>query len=246
MSETTGKLAKKLAEVMAAVDRVPKNGRNEFHKYDYATEADIAAAVRQELAKRHVVILPSVVSHEREADITTLGMEFLIVDGESGESFSRPWLGVGQDKGDKGGYKAMTGGEKTFLLKLFLIPTGDDPEAEDTEKPRQQQTRPAAQQTAPVTRPVTPRPEPGETHGTPQGEGWVKVLNVKSGKTGTNNRGPWTLWIVSLSDGREATTLDDKIAAKAREAQRSGVRVAASVLQDGNRLNLTNVVPVSA
>ena len=153
MSETTGKLAKKLAEVMAAVDRVPKHGRNEFHKYDYATEADIAAAVRQELAQRHVMILPAVVSEKREGDITTLGMEFLIVDGESGESFSRPWLGVGQDKGDKGGYKAMTGGEKTFLLKLFLIPTGDDPEAEDGQKPA---SRPAQRQAAPVTRPVTP------------------------------------------------------------------------------------------
>ena len=42
-TRTRGALAKKLAEVMAAVERVPKRGRNDFHKYDYATEADIAA-----------------------------------------------------------------------------------------------------------------------------------------------------------------------------------------------------------
>ena len=39
-------LVQKLAGVMADVKHVPKNGRNDFHKYDYATEADIADAVR--------------------------------------------------------------------------------------------------------------------------------------------------------------------------------------------------------
>ena len=52
MSDVTRSLVRKLAEVMAAVERVPKNGRNEFHKYDYATESDITTAVRAELAKR--------------------------------------------------------------------------------------------------------------------------------------------------------------------------------------------------
>lgn len=127
-------LVKKLAEVMAAVERIPKRGRNDFHKYDYATEADIAATVRAELASRHVMLIPSIVGEQRHpvgekgSALTVLEMEMEFLDGESGESIKKPWRGYGTDKDDKGGYKAMTGGEKYFLLKTFLMPTGDDPE----------------------------------------------------------------------------------------------------------------------
>lgn len=133
---TTG-LVKKLAEVMAAVERIPKRGRNDFHKYDYATEADIAATVRAELAARHVMLIPAIVGESRHSVgekgsvLTVLEMEMEFLDGESGESIKKPWRGYGTDKEDKGGYKAMTGGEKYFLLKTFLMPTGDDPEREE-------------------------------------------------------------------------------------------------------------------
>jgi hypothetical protein len=148
-------LIKKLAEVMKAVSSVPKRGHNSFHHYDYATEADIVAALRIELADRHVMILPAVTARSREnvgdkgSVLTHLEMEFTFIDGESGETLTRPWLGAGTDKEDKGAYKAMTGGEKYFLLKTFLIPTGDDPEAEkphdrSNSKPRQQSRREVA------------------------------------------------------------------------------------------------------
>lgn len=135
--ETPVTLISKLAAVMATVERIPKRGRNEFHKYDYATEADIAATVRQELAARHVMLIPSIVGEQRHpvgekgSVLTVLEMEMEFIDGESGESLKKPWRGYGTDKEDKGGYKAMTGGEKYFLLKTFLMPTGDDPEAHD-------------------------------------------------------------------------------------------------------------------
>jgi hypothetical protein len=133
-------LTSKLAEVMAAVERIPKNGHNDFFNYDFATEADIVAAVRQELASRHIMLIPAIVGREREpvgekgSVLTHLDMTFTFYDGESGEEKTFSWLGVGSDKDDKGAYKAMTGGEKYFLLKTFLIPTGDDPEA-DAERP---------------------------------------------------------------------------------------------------------------
>lgn len=137
MSDVKIALVAKLAEVMAAVERVPKRGRNDFHKYDYATEADIAATIRQELASRAVMLIPSVEGMTREAVgekgsvLTTLKMTFTFMDGESGETLTRPWIGAGTDKEDKGAYKAMTGGEKYFLLKTFLMPTGDDPERDE-------------------------------------------------------------------------------------------------------------------
>lgn len=157
MSEPTRTLARKLAEVMRAVERIPKNGRNDFHKYDYATEADIVSAIRGELAQRNVVLIPGITGRTREAVgekgqvLTHLDMSFTFYDGDSGEEITRPWLGAGADKEDKGAYKAMTGGEKYFLLKTFLIPTGDDPEAE-TAQPQ----RAPAQTRKPI--PAAPKP----------------------------------------------------------------------------------------
>jgi hypothetical protein len=132
-------LVKKIAEVMLAVGGVPKTGYNSFHKYSYAKETDILDAVRDELAKRHVILVPSVESFEirdvatqKGVDrLTSVLMRFTAMDGESGETFAFGMLGQGQDPGDKGAYKAETGAEKYAVKKLFML--GDDesdPEAD--------------------------------------------------------------------------------------------------------------------
>lgn len=129
-------LVKKLAEVMGEVDRVPKSGRNEFHRYDYATEADIVAAVRTGMAERSVMLIPSITKiewSERQtkngiAKIATITVHFTFLDGDSAEKVEFDGMGQGEDASDKAIYKAMTGAEKYALLKTFLIPTGDDPE----------------------------------------------------------------------------------------------------------------------
>jgi hypothetical protein len=69
--------------------------------------------------------------------IVTADMILTVLDGDTGEAWECKWLGCGQDAGDKGIYKALTGGYKYFLLQLFMIPTGDDPE-KDTRKPKEQ------------------------------------------------------------------------------------------------------------
>lgn len=160
VSGTPVKLVAKLVEVMKAVERIPKNGWNDFHKYHYALEADINEALRGELASRNVLLLPAVTGRSRESVgekgqvVTHLDMEFTFYDAETGEQLTRPWLGAGADKEDKGAYKAMTGGEKYFLLKTFLIPTGDDPEGEAAVSPQRQAPRKAA-----PSKPTTP-PKP--------------------------------------------------------------------------------------
>jgi hypothetical protein len=146
-------LVKKLCEVMGAVERVPKTGYNEFHKYKYATEADIVELIRGELSKRHVFIFPNVkkslrgplevettkwengqkVPSVRKTQLTEVEIEWTFVDGESGEERTILVNGVGEDNVDKGFYKAFTGSEKYMLMKSFLIPTGDDPERDSKE-----------------------------------------------------------------------------------------------------------------
>lgn len=163
-SSTQRSLVRKLAEVMAAVERIPKNGFNKFHGYAYATEADVVDAVRSELAARQVMLLPSVTAHEvrdivtaggKSERLVTLSMTFTAHDGESGESLSFTALGQGQDPGDKAGYKAATGATKYALMKLFLIPTGDDPEA-DSKAPE----KPAPPKAKPLPKPSEPKRAP--------------------------------------------------------------------------------------
>lgn len=156
-------LVSKLAEVMAEVGWIKKTGYNEFHRYNYAQEADLVDAIRGELAKRNVIIFPNVsscqrVAHEvetlkwdenarakvptiRKTQLTEIIVEWTFVDGETGQERTIKVPGVGEDNVDKGFYKAFTGSEKYMLMKTFLIPTGDDPEKdskEDLEEARKQ------------------------------------------------------------------------------------------------------------
>jgi hypothetical protein len=150
-------LAAKIAEVVKVVSHVEKRGHNDFHNYDYATASDVLDAVRKGLAERNVVIVPrvtgqSVVEKQRKDKppefIVTADMILTVLDGDTGEAWECKWLGCGQDAGDKGIYKALTGGYKYFLLQLFMIPTGDDPE-KDTRQRKESGQRPAAQRQEP-------------------------------------------------------------------------------------------------
>jgi len=136
----------KLAEVVTEVGRVPKKGRNDFHKYDYVREEDLLEAIRGALAKRQIALLPSAPTVVRDGTLTTVHMTFTFADGESGETHTVEWAGTGEDKGDKGLYKAYTGALKYFLMKTFLIPTGDDPEDDKAASPP---ARPAVKRPAP-------------------------------------------------------------------------------------------------
>lgn len=229
MSDTPKTLVAKLAAVMAVVERVPKNGYNDFHRYRYAMEADIVAVVRQELASRHVMLVPSVESMQREPVgekgqiLTTLTMTFTFLDGESGETLTRSWIGAGTDKEDKGAYKAMTGGEKYFLLKTFLMPTGDDPEADDQPKhtakgseERREQVQASGSSTKAVVAAMR-RPTPGKSSG-------VRVASIDK-RNGSSAKGPWTLTIIKFSDGREGTTFSSSIADAAADASEMSAEV---------------------
>jgi hypothetical protein len=136
---TERKLVKKLTEVMDQVKYIQKKGFNKFHKYSYATESDVSERVREELAKRVVMMIPNVVEstvreHKNRSNnieyIVKVRMEFKFIDGETGEELVFHSEGEGQDAGDKGIYKAITGAQKYALMKAFMIPTGDDPEAD--------------------------------------------------------------------------------------------------------------------
>lgn len=155
-----GTLYGKIAAVAAAVSRIPKNGRNNFHNYSYATESDITDGLRELLNANGLAFLPpSVISWERDetADNPKIGprtrvqVQFALGCSDTGETFTTILWGEANDNADKGFYKAYTGAVKYYLMKTFLIATGDDPE-QDSHTPAaasfKQQT-PAARPQAP-------------------------------------------------------------------------------------------------
>jgi len=149
------KLVVKLCEVMETVTYIQKRGKNAFHGYKYATEADVSDAIRKELAKRNVFLLPSLESTEQREvrtkkgsaeTVTKVRINYTFLDGDSDDKLQMVMEGEGQDPGDKGIYKAITGATKYALMKAFLIPTGDDPEADKGVDERSAQREPITEE----------------------------------------------------------------------------------------------------
>lgn len=150
----------KLVEVMEAIDWIKKGGRNQAQNYDYTRQADVVAAVRDELIKVKVTCLPTqmevVDSHDFESKsggrqhFLLVRIDWTFTDSETGETMVVPSLGAGTDSGDKAPYKAMTGASKYAELLAFLIPTGDDPENDERPARQRQPARPPVQQQRPT------------------------------------------------------------------------------------------------
>lgn len=128
-------IGKKILAVMEGIEKVSKDKKNSFHNYNYASDEAIVGAIREVLIKNGLIVTPSQLECHQTGELTTLAIEYTLLDVDSGEKIVSKVYGQGQDKGDKGVYKAATGAEKYFLLKTFLIPTTDDPEANGYRKP---------------------------------------------------------------------------------------------------------------
>jgi hypothetical protein len=137
-----------LNAVMQEVDYVQKTGENDFHKYTYASEADVLDKLRPAMVKHGLVLIPSIaqVSNVDAYGNTTVMMNYTLAH-TSGAVWPEKIgaAGCGGDKnrngvGDKGLYKAITGANKYLLFKLFQIETGDN-EPEDPEGDRRRAER---------------------------------------------------------------------------------------------------------
>ena len=123
---------------------VAKTGRNDFHGYDYATEADVVESVRPHMVANGLMLIPHVdtVTQDQHGN-TNIIVNYRLYH-VSGEFIEFNVAAAGNDKnrngvGDKGIYKAMTGASKYALLKLFSLATGDDPEKDENHKQAKKQ-----------------------------------------------------------------------------------------------------------
>jgi hypothetical protein len=151
----------KLAEAIAEVDSVTKDGFNSHFNYPFTSAEAIYRVVRGPLLSRGLVVIPSTTGGRSEVvppksdgtgggNRTIINLHFAIVDSESGEEIEVDWIGEGFDSGDKGPYKAYTGGIKTWLRHLFQLPADDDPES-DANTNKRTATRNSASTTTPAT-----------------------------------------------------------------------------------------------
>jgi len=140
--ETKIGLVTKLATIMGELGNVKKEGFNTNQKYKFVRESDLVEKLSPLLAKYHVFLHQTVLSHSlvemyktssgSTMWLTTVEVQFQWFDGDSGETLPVfVFVGTGADTGDKGIYKALTGAEKYALMKTFLVSTGDDPEADE-------------------------------------------------------------------------------------------------------------------
>lgn len=131
----------RVSDVAHACSYVQKRGRNEFHKYNYATAADVLDKINDSLHQHGIVSKPSM-SIERVEETTnksggkevrvTVRCNLTLVDSLGAASLSTVAFGCGQDSGDKAIMKAQTAAIKYAWMMLFNISTGDDPEADES------------------------------------------------------------------------------------------------------------------
>lgn len=144
----------RLAQLNGFIGIIRKSGVNSFHHYAYAKESDLVEEIRPMLAEYGIWLEQGLhadptlgfIPHQRlgqyksgsnvtveSLTVITKRFRFVwwnpeskILEGTEWE----PFMGYGDDTGDKGYYKAETGAVKYFLMKTFMIATGNDPEAD--------------------------------------------------------------------------------------------------------------------
>lgn len=132
-----------MAHVLGEVQRVPKTGVNEHFGYRFATEADVTDVVRPAMAAAGLCVFPTVDQVSVEG-LNVRGWMTVTFAHAGGATVTTTWSGfvrMAGEKDDKGLWKLYTGIMKYVILKTFLVPTGDEPEATEGQPERQPQQR---------------------------------------------------------------------------------------------------------
>lgn len=136
-------LAQKIVEIALSIDRIEKDkvfpGQG---RWTYASAENVLSTVRGEFLSRGVLVLgserdssdrPRTTRQGDETTVTTVHIQFTLLDAESNERIELDWLGRGEDAADRGVGKALTNAIKTFMRQQLMLPWGDDPEADDAD-----------------------------------------------------------------------------------------------------------------
>jgi len=131
----------RISKVMEDVRYLCKDDDIQFGntRYKAISEEKVTRAVREKLIEYGITIIPCSQTHTREAMVnkegkhagylTTVDMTYMIVNVDDPTDYvTAVSSGTGVDTQDKGVGKAMTYAYKYLLLRVFAIPTGEDPD----------------------------------------------------------------------------------------------------------------------
>lgn len=128
--------------------RVEKKGRNDEHKYNYIRASDVVAVAQRLFTKWRIIPQLSYdYVHDSQPErmgITRLVATLTLINPDDSEDRIQwgTYPGAGQDGGDKGPYKAMTGAAKyAFTMACLFEPTDDPEESGKRSKPKKAQAK---------------------------------------------------------------------------------------------------------
>jgi hypothetical protein len=133
-------LYQRLLAIMAEAGTIKKLGFNEFDKYSYVKESDIAEKMQALFVKHGVFVTNSVIENTTQTVVNSKGnpqllsqvvslYTFINADNPSEKHEVRA-VGDGMDRGDKAVYKALTGAHKYMLIRNFNLGSEEDSEKE--------------------------------------------------------------------------------------------------------------------
>lgn len=153
-------IAKRMAAAAKRIGYgVQKDGRNEFHRYDYTSAGAVRMACGRAMGEEGIAVSSSIAVLCSEQRLSEKGknqnhVEVLVtltfVCAETGETLTTQGLGCGSDVSDKAPMKAVTAAEKYAYVSAFTLAMGEDPE-QDTEHDGHQE---AAQKQQPKSAPT--------------------------------------------------------------------------------------------
>lgn len=130
---------KKIIEVMADINAIGKDRRNQQQGFQFRGIDDVMNELHSSLAKCGVFVLPNVLEETRTTGKTARGGDMFYTRlkinfgfyAEDGSHVDAVVIGEAMDTGDKASNKALSIGLKYAMLQVFCIPTEDekDPDA---------------------------------------------------------------------------------------------------------------------
>ncbi|HDY87503.1 MAG TPA: hypothetical protein ENH82_05220 [bacterium] len=124
----------KLIEIRKQVVCLKKDGDNKHFNFKYVSSSKTLIALRKKMDDLGVLLVPKIVGHTitqgEKRILTELDIEYTWLNAEKPEeTLVCPFYAQGIDSNELGVGKALTYGEKYFLLKFFNIATDkDDPD----------------------------------------------------------------------------------------------------------------------
>lgn len=136
----SGKIFQAIPAIMAEIDAIGKNRRNDTQRFMYRGVDDVMNALNPALVHNKVFIAPEILEQSREDRVSSKGtpliysvcrMRFRFY-AEDGSFVDTVTIGEGMDSGDKSTNKAMAVAFKYACFQVFCIPTEEmkDPDAE--------------------------------------------------------------------------------------------------------------------